>query len=40
MIEFGFQKASSVSDNLGIVFGTDVKLYDENQFYPDIHGSY
>ena len=37
MTEIGYQGSFPVAPKLDITLGTDIKLYDENDFIPDIH---
>ena len=37
MLELGYQESFPVAEKLDFTFGTDIKLYQENDFNPDIH---
>jgi len=37
MVELGYQASYPVAPKLDFTFGSDIKLYDENNFIPDIH---
>jgi hypothetical protein len=37
MAEIGYQANLPLSPKLDIILGADIKLYDENEFIPDIH---
>lgn len=37
MIQSGFQGNIPISQNLDLSFGSDIKVYEENDFSPDIH---
>ena len=37
MVELGFQGSYPIKPKLDLTLGSDMKLYDENDFIPDIH---
>jgi hypothetical protein len=39
MVEVGYQASYLVAPKLDFTFGSDIKLYDENDFIPDIHAA-
>ena len=39
MLECGFQASIPLKPKLEVTFGSDVKLYDENDFNPNIHSA-
>jgi len=38
MVEGGIQSYIPLKPNLDLSLGSDIKLFEENNFYPDIHG--
>lgn len=40
MMQFGLQGVSPLTKNLSLAFGSDIKLYEEHNYKPNIHTSF